>query len=128
MCDRISILINGLLTGDKGYPLCYTAYDRKSRWYKIFDKVMFWDKQHCRRTWLARRIHDRPAVSIELKRTDYKSQEDWSEAVHKLDLMFKGPCPDGYRWLRSEHFRWTPDGQYQDWVVTLEAKKCQKNQ
>lgn len=59
MCKNISIFINGIITDDKGYPLCYTAYKTKSRWYKIFDKCFFWQKQHCRKAYLSRKLHDR---------------------------------------------------------------------
>ena len=124
MCKRISVWINGLITEDKGYPLCYTAYDRKSHWYKIFDKCMFWDPQHCRRTWLARRIHDR--VYMQIKRSDYDTLEDWNKAVYELDKKYTGPCLEGYRWVRSEHFKWTPDGDYKNWVITLEMVRRDK--
>lgn len=59
MCSRISIFINGIITDDKGYPLCYTAYKTKSVWYRIFDKCFFWQKQHCRKYYLSRRLHGR---------------------------------------------------------------------
>ena len=59
MCKHISIFINGIITDDKGYPLCYTAYKTKSVWYKVFDKCFFWQKQHCRKTYLSRRLHER---------------------------------------------------------------------
>lgn len=58
MCKKISIFINSVLTEDKGYPMCYTAYKTKSVWYKIFDKCFFWQKQHCRKAYLSRKLHE----------------------------------------------------------------------
>lgn len=30
MSKRLSIILNGYITGEKGYSLCYTAYKHKS--------------------------------------------------------------------------------------------------
>lgn len=58
--SHMSIVLNGWLTGDVGYPLCYTAYDRKNKfWCNFFDTAMFWDKQHCRKVWLRIKIYER---------------------------------------------------------------------
>lgn len=54
---KISIWCNKLLFG-KEQPLCYTAYDKKSVWYKIFDAFFFWQKNHCRKVFLSRKIHN----------------------------------------------------------------------
>ena len=59
MLKKLSIFLNGYITGEKGYPLCYTAYKRKSVWYKIFNLCIFWEKDHCRRAYLSRELHDR---------------------------------------------------------------------
>lgn len=56
MCKKISTILNGIITGDKGLPLCYTAYKSKSRWYKVFNKIFFWERNHCRKAYLSRRI------------------------------------------------------------------------
>ena len=58
LLSQTSIVLNRLITGEKNKPLCYTAYDRKSIWAVIFDRLMFWDKQHCRKVWLRSRIHE----------------------------------------------------------------------
>lgn len=59
LLSHMSIVLNGWLTGDTGKPLCYTAYERKSKWYKFLDTAMFWDKQHCRKVWLRIKIYER---------------------------------------------------------------------
>lgn len=126
--SHMSVALNEWLTGDTGKPLCYTAYDRKSVWYRIFDFFMFWDPQHCRKTWLSRRIHDRPLIYLEVIRDKYKTREEWERDVHKLDAIYNEPCQKGYHWIRSESYNWTPEGDYKDWKITLSAVRDKDNE
>ncbi len=122
MCKRLSIALNGMLTGDHGYPLCYTAYDRKSYWYRIFDWFIFWEKSHCRRTWLARRIHDRPKIILQYKRDNFTTDLEWEKALEYLEKVRSGPCLPGRTWVREERYHWSyKDKCYHDWVVKLIA-------
>lgn len=56
--QQLSIKINKLLFKEDN-PLCYTAYDRKSIWYKLFNGFFFWQKNHCRKVYLMKKIHNR---------------------------------------------------------------------
>lgn len=55
--QKLSILLNKLLFKEDN-PLCYTAYKTKSRWYKVFNGLFFWQKNHCRKIYLSKRIHN----------------------------------------------------------------------
>ena len=55
--SKLSILVNKILFGTDR-PLCYTAYDRKSAWYKLFNLCFFWEKNHCRKAYLSRKIYE----------------------------------------------------------------------
>ena len=127
MCKKLSIALNGCITGEAGYPLCYTAYDRKSTWYKVFDTFFFWEKQHCRKAWLARRIHDRPKVIYEYCRDDYKTDLEWENALKYLEKVRSGPCLPGHHWIMEEKYEWSPNlAFYKDWVVKLVAVRDKK--
>ena len=52
--QKISIKINYKLF-KKEVPLCYTAYEKKSFFYKIINFLFFWQKNHCRKVYLTRR-------------------------------------------------------------------------
>lgn len=55
--ERISILLNKGLFG-KDNPLCYTAYEAKGFCYVFFNCCFFWQKNHCRKVYLMKRIHN----------------------------------------------------------------------
>lgn len=124
----MSVVLNGLLTGDKGKPLCYTAYDKKSNWRKFFDTVMFWDKQHCRKVWLSYKIHNRPKIEITINRDDYKTEFEWGIAISEIDELMNHPCIEGHTWLKEEHYLWTPEPPfYKDWTIKLTAVPSKEN-
>lgn len=56
--ERLSILLNKWIYKEEGNPICYTVYRNKSYWYKVLDSIFFWQKQHCRRTYLSKRLHE----------------------------------------------------------------------
>ena len=56
--QQLSIKLNKLLFKEDN-PLCYTAYNKKSIWYKIFNAFFFWQKNHCRKVYLMKKIHNR---------------------------------------------------------------------
>ena len=56
--EKLSIILNKLLFKEEN-PLCYTAYNKKSKWYKVFNGFFFWQKNHCRRIYLMKQIHNR---------------------------------------------------------------------
>lgn len=55
--EEISIILNKLLFKEENL-LCYTVYRDKSIWYKIFNGFFFWQKNHCRKVYLMKRIHN----------------------------------------------------------------------
>lgn len=122
LLSHMSVVLNGWLTGETGKPLCYTAYERKSKWYKFFDTAMFWDRQHCRKVWLSRRLHDQPQVFFNICRADYKTEFEWNNAIADLDKVWSGPAPEGFHWVKEEQYRWTPNEEYHNsWKIRLLA-------
>lgn len=57
--EKLSILVNKWIYKEEGNPICYTVYREKSAWYKIFNACFFWQKNHCRKVYLMKRIHFR---------------------------------------------------------------------
>lgn len=55
--EKLSALINKGLFG-KDNPLCFTAYQVKGFWYVLFNCIFFWEKNHCRKVYLIKRIHN----------------------------------------------------------------------
>ena len=58
---KLSVLVNHLTCGPKGYSLCTRFYEWRlegsvvgKMLVKITDKLFFFDPQHCRKSWLRR--------------------------------------------------------------------------
>lgn len=63
---KLSEIVNYLTCGPKNYSICARLYERKIKGCMtsdllvyIIDKIFFFDKQHCRKSWLLKRKENR---------------------------------------------------------------------
>lgn len=66
----VSVWLCKMLGGPKGYSLCAWFWEMSLEghpWGKplasVADSAIFWEKQHCRRSWYLRRGYEPPTVS-----------------------------------------------------------------
>jgi hypothetical protein len=55
--EKLSVMINKGLFGESN-PLCYTAYKAHGFWYVLFNCCFFWERNHCRKVYLMKRVHN----------------------------------------------------------------------